>query len=525
MGLWVETTSNNTFLIRDIATGEKAGFEFDSSAINTKANWWFWAEFLSKFQLDAEIGVWEADIPLYQSNSFGGNIPDTTWADGFQGLLSVLFAPAFALNGQKVGGFNKLGFGISSPFVRARFGYGLLKGSGMSEFTGIFNVIDRWDDVGRGYTEIHLGDRLANIGDNVKLNFFAGLSRMRAEYGVYSLFSVSLFEKAQIAASFVSTTNSGELFRYNEQNENAYSLYASYKPMDFLTFSLHGLSSFGTDIEGGFIDSSAAAFGALINVGIWSGDLTLSIAGPDARTVWGDDGSVGPDSLGVSLSQWFTIGDILKIGLDTDAALNNTKEFRAGLINLRNQPMVDVGFKELGIDMSLSLYGVLQLDRIAKADDAGQPWAFWFEEAGLEFAWNAELSFLKKLVFDYAVLLEYKDWDKEKHYELDAMYHSLMLSADFNDKLSANIGSVIRADSPSPAGFAVGASLKTNWKFGAPRLWFHMAYGMDPYEDNNYSLFRADDPSNKPSYRTFLLNHLNDYIDKCRISIGLIWEL
>jgi len=121
------------------------------------------------------------------------------------------------------------------------------------------------------------------------------------------------------------------------------------------------------------------------------------------------------------------------------------------------------------------------------------------------------------------VLLEYKDWDKG--YDLDMMYNSFMLSGEINDKLSATVGSVIRMDSPSPVGFAVGASIKTGWKIGAPLLWAHMAYGMDPYEDNNYSLFRADDPSNRPVYRTYLLNRLNDYIDKCRVSIGLIWEL
>ncbi|MDR2478289.1 MAG: hypothetical protein LBD48_03140 [Treponema sp.] len=48
---------------------------------------------------------------------------------------------------------------------------------------------------------------------------------------------------------------------------------------------------------------------------------------------------------------------------------------------------------------------------------------------------------------------------------------------------------------------------------------------MDPYEDTNYTLFRADDPLNKPSHRTYLLNHLYDYVDKSRISFGFIWEL
>ena len=519
MGLWIETTSNNTFLIRDIATGEKAGFEFNRAAIYTKANWWFWAEFASKFQLDAEIGVWEADIPLYQANSFGGNIPDTTWGDGFQGISSVLFAPVFGLNGQSVGGFNKLGFNINSPYVQARLGYGLLKEGGMSEFTGIYNVIDRWDDVGRGYTELHLGESLRQFGNNVTLNTFAAFSRMRAEYGVYSLVHASFFDKAEATVSFGSTTNSGELFRYNEQNENAFSLYGSYAPLETLSFSFHGLTSFGTGFDSG-LNASAIALGAEFEVNNYSAELTLSLAGPDVITVWGDDETVDPDSFGAYLVQWFTVNDNVKIGLDTGAAFYNTEQFSEGLINIRNQPMFDLNFNNLG--MSLSLYGVLQLDRIALFDDSKQPWVFWFEEAGLELTLN-EIPAMQKIVFNYAMFMEYADWNNG--YDLETLYNSIMFSANINDNLLATAGSIIRVDSPSPLGFAVGASIKTNWKIGAPRLWSHIAYGMDPYEDNNYTLFRADDPLNNPMYRTYLLNRLNDHIDKCRISIGLIWEL
>ena len=523
MGLWVETTLNNTFLIRDIATGEKSGFEFNSTSIYTKANWWFWAEFTPKFLLDAEIGVWEVELPVYQANSFGGNVADTTWTDGFQGLVSVLFAPVFGLNGQSVGGFNKLGFNITSPYVRTRFGYGLLKGGGMSEFTGIYNVINRWDDVGRGYTELHLGENLVNIGDSLNLNAFVALSRMRSEYGIYSLINASFFDKTQAAFTFASTTNSGELFRYNEQNDNAFSLYASYQPLDALTVSMHGLTSFGTDTEGSFMDSSAFAVGAELEAGSWSGDLTVSIAGQEARTVWGDDDTVSPDSFGAYLVQWFNASDDLNIGLDTGATFYNTGQFSDGLINIRNQPMIDYNLGNiLGHDMSLSLYGVLQLDRIDVEDDPAQPWAFWFEEAGLQFTWS-ETPFADKFTFDYAMFFDYNDWDNG--YSLNMLYNSIMLQADINENLTANIGAIIRTDSPSALGFALGASVKTNWRFGAPRLWAHMAYGMDPYEDNNYTLFRADDPVNNPPHRTFLLNSMNDFIDRCRISIGLIWEL
>jgi hypothetical protein len=131
---------------------------------------------------------------------------------------------------------------------------------------------------------------------------------------------------------------------------------------------------------------------------------------------------------------------------------------------------------------------------------------------------------MKKIVFDYAMLMEYKEWDEG--YDLDMMYNSVMLSGDIDDNLTVTAGSVIRADSPSPLGFSLGVSIKTNW-IRTPRLWAHIAYGMDPYEDNNYTLYRADDPLNKPIYRTYLLNRLDEEYsnNRCRISIGLIWEL
>ena len=530
MGLWIEAASNNTFLIRDIAAREKKGFEFDRGALYTKANWWFWADFASRLQLDGEIGVWEVDLPLYQANSFGANVPDTTLTDGFQGLASVFFAPIFGLNGQNVGHFNKLGLNAATPYVNTRLGYGLLKGGGMSSYTGIFNVIDRWDDVGRGYMELHLGEGLSRIGDGIHLNALFALSRMRAEYGVYSLINASFFEKGEAALSFGSTSNSGELFRYNEQNENAFSFYGSYRILDSLRLAFHGLTSFGTGFDSG-LNASAAAVEAEGEAGFYSWDIIASLAGTDAGTVWGDDVSVGPDSLSGSLVQWFRLNDDLHLGLDTGMAAGNIDDLSVGLFNLRNQPMLDFNMGNLiGLDMSLSLYGVLQLDRIARADDPDRSWAFRFDEAGLEVT-VTDLPFMQKLVFDYAALAEYKSWNSDSGYDLNVLYHSIMVSGDISDSLSATIGSVIRYDSAgdntvTPFAFAAGVSIKTGWvKAGSPLLWTHFVFGMDPYEDTSYSLFRADDPANKPRHRTYILNHLSDYMDKSRFSVGFVWEL
>jgi hypothetical protein len=441
MGLWLEMTSNNSFLIRDIATGEKEGFEFDRAALYTKANWWMWAEFSSKFQLDAEIGVWELDLPLYQANSYGANAPDTTWTDGLQGLVSLFFAPISEMNGRNPGKFNKMGFTITTPYVKSRFGYGMLKAGGMSHFTGIYNVIDRWDDVGRGYTELSLGPDIQRIGENVSINALIGLSRMRAEYGVYSLVNLSLFERTDVALTFAGAANSPELFRCNEQNENAASFYASYRVLDGLKIALHGLGSFGTGFDSGS-NSLAAAAGISGEAGFYRGELTLSLAGPDAKTVWGDDESVSPDSFSAGLVQWFAVSGSIRLGLDTNAANYNTGDFSLGLFNIRNEPMIDLDLNELaGLDLGLSLYGVVQLDRVAGELDPERPWAFRFEEAGVELALGG-LAFLEKLVFDYAILAEYRDWNGG--YDMGVLYNSFMVNADITGALSVNLGSAIR---------------------------------------------------------------------------------
>ena len=64
-GLYIKLTSSNKSLIRDIATGEKKGYEFDNSHLISEANWWFWGDITPKFHLDTEISAWKFDKTLY----------------------------------------------------------------------------------------------------------------------------------------------------------------------------------------------------------------------------------------------------------------------------------------------------------------------------------------------------------------------------------------------------------------------------------------------------------------------------
>ena len=123
-GIWIEATSKTNAIIRDIATGEKAGWELDNQHLLSNANWWFWGDINKTFHLDAEIGVWKFDRTLYQADSFAANVPVVTWGDGLQGLGTMFFSPIYNWNDNGLGAFNKLGFTISSPFVNVKVGYG-----------------------------------------------------------------------------------------------------------------------------------------------------------------------------------------------------------------------------------------------------------------------------------------------------------------------------------------------------------------------------------------------------------------
>ncbi|MDR1787660.1 MAG: hypothetical protein LBR16_04335 [Treponema sp.] len=535
MGLWIETVSNNTFLIRDMDKHEKSGFEHDHSAIYSEANWWFWGDLSPSFHLDAEVGVWELDHTLYQANSWGDADPDTSWRDGFSRLGGIFFAPLYGLNDVTPGVFNKGAITLKSPVLNARAGYGLLKNNSMTGFTGIFNMIDPWDDVGKGFLELSLGEGAKRAGGNVSFDALAALSRMREQYGIYSFFKTSLFEKADIALTFTSTSKSTEFADYADQNDNTASLYAAWRPTEPLTLSVHGMGTFGTERDLSK-RSLAGAVRAAFKAGVYAGELSASLAGSEARSLWGDDDTVNPGALVTSLDQTVTLGPAL-IALDADWALNEADaeagvlSLDEGLWNLRWQPRFEYDFAEkTGLPIKTGVYGVFNTNRIGKATDSEQPWTTNAEEAGIEVTLS-DVPGLKKLVFDYALKIENKAWTHAYGYEWDTIYHSFMLSCEMTDALSATAASVLRQKSDAdptlvPFGAAAGVSYKTGVKaLGSPQVWCHFVYGMDPYEDVNYSLYRLDDPLNRPTHTTYLLNSLYENVYQSRISVGLIWDL
>ena len=533
-GLWIEASGHTNAIIRDIASGEKKGYEVDNNHFVSNANWWFWGDITKDFHLDAEIGLWNFDNTMYQADSFGANIPLVTWGDGFQSLAAMLFSPIYNMNDNSIGALNKLGFTIQTPYVNVKFGYGNLKENGMASFTGIYNVLDQWLDVGKGFTEISNGRKLSKIG-NVKINALAAFSQMRGTYGMYDFLDLKFGENYRAALTFGSKTSAEELFYYNTDNINAASLYFMANPLDALKIESHALASFGTDVDEG-LDSLAAALRFSYTNEKINFVMKESYAGSQVHSVWGSDGQlyddINADTLTSKVDFSWQIKDFINIGLDETFTINNSKALSEGLMNLRSQPLLDFDLSPLaGINLTFGMYGVINLDRLALSTSANREIIPSFTEGGIEIKGKDIARNFKNFTFDYALSFEYKDWTSGNSYERSVTYNSFMFTADITDTLNIHAGALIRSKKEEdasfvPFGFALG--LKRNaisFIPGNPDFWIHFAYAMNPYSENNYSLYRADNWMNKAPHRTYLLNDLYEDYTTSQISLGLIWNL
>lgn len=535
-GIWIQAYGDGKFLTRDVAEGTKKGYEFDKADLVSKANWWFWGDITPSFHLDAEVGVWNFDNVMYQSNSYAANVPDVTWGDGLQSLLSRFYAPVYGMSDKTAGAFNKMGFTVKTPVVSARAGYGTLNDNTMSGFTGIYNMLNPWRDVGKGFLEIKNGDSLKTFGP-VTVDALFALSRMRGEYGMYSVLNTDIASKADIVLTYGSTTNKSELFRYDEQNDNAVSAYVNVKPSDFLSVEAHAMSYYSAS-ENIAADTSAAAARVTFTQKAYDIALSQSFAGSKAATVWGDDTTVGADASTTALKGTYRISDMFTAGLDARLELNDVSDMADGLIHIRAQPMFDTDFAPLfSKPVTVKTYGVIDTDRIAQSSDSAMPWTAYFDEAGIEVDVGDVATWLKKLTFDYAAKATYDTWTSgSSAYALDVLYHSIMIEASVNDSLGFTLGSILKnnpdpADTFIPYGFAGGVSYVTNWKaIGSPRVWMNAIWGMDPYEDVQYSLYRADSYKNGAiPHRTYLLNTVldsaNDCLAESHIRVGMTWDI
>lgn len=557
-GLWIELASKNNSLIRNVSDGTKKGYEFDNSHFTGEFNWWFWGQINKYFQLDAEIGVLKFDKTLYQANTYGDNVADVTWGDGFQSLGEMFFSPLKEGNDDGVGAFNKFALNMATPFVDARFGYGDLKANGMSQFEGIFNVIDRWNYVGDGYMELKNGSSVKEFGD-VKIDALAALSEMKKDsgypFGTYNYLDVKYSDLVEGALTFGSGTTRDELFYYNKSYVNAFSTYLAVNPIDPLKLEGHIIKTWGTDVDTN--DTIALAGRAGWKAETWNVRVMQSAAGKNVNSVWGSEGqdydniNVNTATTQVDLEKGFELPQVdFSIGLDetvtyvlTDEDGTDVASYK-GFTSFRTQPYADIDLnKIINQNVKIGLYSVFDFDRISnhQADSLSESRKFVssVDELGIEFN-LADFFGLKKATFDYALKNKWnsnsddfstRTWTGGSSYDLGRMYHSLMLNVEFNDKYAAHFGAVVRNDKDDddtnvPFAFAVGGSIRKIPLPGHPMLWVHATYSLAPYEDNNYTLYRADDPLERASHRTYLLNTL-DYssVTNSEISVGLIWDL
>lgn len=545
-GIWIEATSSNKAIIRNISDGTKKGYEMDNSHFLSNANWWFWGDINKYFHLDAEISVWDTDKTLWQANTYATNADKVTWLDGLQSLGAMPFSFLYNANDSGIGTFNKLGLTIGSPWVQAKFGYGQLKANGMIDFDGIYYVIDRWDDQGKGFTELSLGQDLRKIG-NFTFDATAALSMMRGTYGMYDLLRARYGDESSplvdAVLTFGSETSSEELFDYADNMTNAASFYVAVSPLDSVKIEAHALGTFGSGITFGK-EYLAFAARALWNEEKWNLRLTESYAGSKVDSVWGSDGQSYDDiNAGKSFTQldafykpleWFSLG------LDEGFSLPSYDEetFTLSYANnttaswsLRNQPYFDLNLSQfINMDLTLGAYGVVYVDKVVSGKKNNT--VLSLQEAGLELEWSPDYSAFKKIKLDYALSNNYAKWTSSagSSYKSNVSYHSVILSSDITSNFNLFGGMIYRLyaqeDSTNqPLGFAFGCAFNSVPLPGHPKLWTHFAYGMDPFEDNNYSLYRADDPQNKAIHRTYLLNTLNQNTTNSFIRLGLIWNL
>lgn len=534
-GIWIETTSDSKALIRDVASGKKKGYEFDNSHFLSNANWWFWGDINKSFHLDAEIAVWDFDRTLYQANTYGANVPDVSWGDGLQSMAELFFAPLREGNDNGLGAFNKMGLTLATPYVDVKLGYGNLKANGMTHFKGIFTTIDRWNDVGDGFLEITNGKYIQEFGE-FKVKALAALSEMKnvqsQPFGMYDLVDVKYADKAEVALTFGSTTSKENLFYYNKANTNAVSLYGAFNATPELKLELHGMGTFGTEID---LNADSLAYAGKVSYAgsFFGAALTGTYAAENANSVWGSDGQayddINADTVTGQLDFNITPVEFLTFSLDQGFKAEDTSALGDGLVNLRCQPQLDFDLNSLaGVDVTIGTYGVVNIDRLAKDVNASQNIVPYFEEAGIEVI-ASEVGFAKKIRFDYGTKMLYETNAASDGYDRTYFYNSLMIDADLNDKVSVHIGGLFNTlkdsdDTFIPAAVACGVKINSVPLPGRPFFWAHFTYGMNPYEDNNYSLYRADDPLNNATHRTYLLNTL-DAENASRIALGLIWSL
>lgn len=500
MGLYITVLSDTGFLTRDIETGEKSGFEFDSQKLYSKGNWWFWGDLGKGRFLDAEFAIWDGTTELYQENSYAANVPDTTIVDGLQNLSSSLFAPLYGLNEEGNPVINKFAATYSTNYLNSKVGFGNLGSAGMSSYTGIYNTLEAWDDTGKGFVEFSNGNSFKQLSDNISLEMMLGLSRVKSSYGLYYLNKVTYSDLINTSVLFASTTSSEELFLYDESMDNAVSLFLEFTPINSFTISTHGIYSF-TNSADDLLNNSAVAIKTDFVSRLYTNRLSLSISGEETKTVWGDDTELALDAIQLKLKQGFILGD-LNLSLNNIATLNEYESGLDGELSVDNQLLITYSLETLlNRAWTTSIYTNATF---TNDDYIPNPY-----EYGLNLTTD-------KLVLNYSFI------------DSDEYYNSISAQLQVTEHFKSTLASIIRVNKDDedktfvPFGLACGLSYQSQSKnMGYPEIFLNAVWAMDPYEADGMNLIEASNDN----FTTYKLEDLYSDVTESKIRLGINWNL
>lgn len=516
-GTWSRAQIAATFLTKDIASGEEDGFDFDNATVRAQSYWKFGGDFLPGWSTAMELQVVENTKKLYQSNTMYGEIPFTSWADGFQTMVDAIFHPFNAFMGNADPALGHFKATLTTPYVKLFTGYKWSKGTNHAFFWETSSAADT--DANAGFTEISLGEKLQNIGDMVALTAVVAPTKRTGTDGVYSWVNAVIMGNYTVDLTFNTKTTSADVVRYFDENENAIALGASAKFGDF-TVKATGLMNYqnvGGELvtPAGPVNYIAAGLSVDGKVAdILEFGLGAKIGGDAAYTVYGDDGDLKKGSLFAWLDPTISLMDAFEINLYTDYTLSN-KVIAGDDSDLAMYigPSVSAKLKDfIGIDLTVSVKAGMDLN-VPVTGDA----EFTYNEAGLKLVARKLIDFIPNIE------LYFTNQNGD-----EVMRNSVLLNLGMKDGMGASAGFIARTDvsddaatNPDETLCTMGANLGFSWILPLPEIkkpnWYVQGvYNFDPYDDAQPAFDMGDG-----WYRA---DNTDNGVKNATIRTGLVWS-
>lgn len=521
-GTWTILRSDTGFLTRDLATGEKSGFDLDYSLLYASSYWKLQGDILPGWNIYAELQVAEASKYLYKASTVKGEEPEVPFKEGLEDVLESAFHPADAWLNDTSPVLGHFKVRITNPYVNLYTGYKWSKGT---EHVFLFNTSNADDnDANAGFTELSLGEKLSSIGDRVSLDVVVAPNKRLGTDGVYSWFTTTYDDAYTLDLAFNSVTDEESLFNYSRNHRGMFSMGIGAEPLDGLSLKAAYLLSYQVlDKEFQDLTDDSMAWGV---EGSYQRDtfgvsLTTKLAGPQATTIYGDDDTVKPGNLFIEFAPWVRVYP-MKFSLTTNATFTNELD-KIGEEDkyVYYKPQVDVDLSQwVGMSLTTSLYTRMQTDFIGKESDLG----FKLMDVGSKTSFKNLAEFLPGLDVYYALAVEYGTYDVvEKAYPAEVLYNALLFDASLPQQVGLTTGLIVRTnlkEEDDPTLVPFGMSMGAHWTVPSaslknPVLFANIEYNFHPYgKDGKDEEFNLDEyrPSNLATQGT------------ARFVCGLRWD-